>query len=229
MRDVIIACDFSSKEETLNFLNKFNNKNLFLKIGMELFYSTGIEFVKELKKEGYKIFLDLKLHDIPNTVYKTIKMLSNIGVDIINVHAAGGIEMMQAAKKAIEENKSKTQLIAVTQLTSITEEVMQNELLIKNTLIETVIKYAQNTKKVNLDGIVCSPLEVKYVKEVCGSDFICVTPGIRFLQSSKDDQKRVTTPQQAKELGSTYIVVGRVITSSDNPEEVYNICVEEFK
>lgn len=229
MRDVIIACDFSSKEETLNFLNKFNNKNLFLKIGMELFYSTGIEFVKELKKEGYKIFLDLKLHDIPNTVYKTIKMLSNIGVDIINVHAAGGIEMMQAAKKAIEENKSKTQLIAVTQLTSITEEVMQNELLIKNTLIETVIKYAQNTKKANLDGIVCSPLEVKYVKEVCGSDFICVTPGIRFLQSSKDDQKRVTTPQQAKELGSTYIVVGRVITSSDNPEEVYNICVEEFK
>ncbi|MCI6271550.1 MAG: orotidine-5'-phosphate decarboxylase [Erysipelotrichaceae bacterium] len=229
MRDVIIACDFSSKEETLNFLNKFNNKNLFLKIGMELFYSTGIDFVKELKKEGYKIFLDLKLHDIPNTVYKTIKMLSNIGVDIINVHAAGGIEMMQAAKKAIEENKSKTQLIAVTQLTSITEEVMQNELLIKNTLIETVIKYAQNTKKANLDGIVCSPLEVKYVKEVCGSDFICVTPGIRFLQSSKDDQKRVTTPQQAKELGSTYIVVGRVITSSDNPEEVYNICVEEFK
>ena len=229
MRDVIIACDFSSKEETLNFLNKFNNKNLFLKIGMELFYSTGIEFVKELKKEGYKIFLDLKLHDIPNTVYKTIKMLSSIGVDIINVHAAGGIEMMQAAKKAIEENKSKTQLIAVTQLTSITEEVMQNELLIKNTLIETVIKYAQNTKKANLDGIVCSPLEVKYVKEACGSDFVCVTPGIRFLQSSKDDQKRVTTPQQAKELGSTYIVVGRVITSSDNPEEVYNICVEEFK
>ncbi len=169
--------------------------------------------------------MGLKLHDIPNTVYKTIKMLSSIGVDIINVHAAGGIEMMQAAKKAIEENKSKTQLIAVTQLTSITEEVMQNELLIKNTLIETVIKYAQNTKKANLDGIVCSPLEVKYVKEAYVSDFICVTPSIRFLKSSKDDKKRVITPQQAKELGSTYIVFGRVITSSDNPEKVYNIYV----
>ena len=206
-RDVIIACDFSSKEETLNFLDSFKEEKPYVKIGMELYYACGPEIVKEIKSRGHKIFLDLKLHDIPNTVYKAMKNVAKLGVDMTNVHASGTIEMMKAAKKAIDDIGAETKLIAVTQLTSTSEDVMHEELLIPNGMQETVAHYALNAKKAGLDGVVCSPLEATIVKETCGEEFVSVTPGIRFADDAKGDQKRVTTPAIAKDLGCHYIVV----------------------
>ena len=228
MRDVIIACDFSTKEATLNFLDQFKDVKPFVKIGMELFYAEGPSIVTEIKQRGHKIFLDLKLHDIPNTVYKAMKNVAALGVDMTNVHAAGTIEMMRAAQKAIDEVNPSTKLIAVTQLTSTNEETMQKELWIEHVINETIQHYAFNTQEAGLAGVVCSPLEAKLVKDVCNENFITVTPGIRFDDASKGDQKRVTTPLMAKEIGSSYIVVGRPITASENPVEAYNRCVREF-
>ena len=228
MREVIIACDFSSKEATLAFLDQFKDVKPFVKIGMELYYAEGPSIVKEIKERGHKIFLDLKLHDIPNTVYKAMKNVAALGVDMTNVHAAGTIEMMKAAKKAIDEVNPNTKLIAVTQLTSTSEEMMQKELWIDHPINDTIQHYALNTQQAGLDGVVCSPLEAKLVKDVCNEDFITVTPGIRFDDASKGDQKRVTTPAMAREIGSSYIVVGRPITASDDPVAAYNRCVREF-
>ena len=228
MREVIIACDFSSKEATLSFLDQFKDVKPFVKIGMELYYAEGPSIVKEIKERGHKIFLDLKLHDIPNTVYKAMKNVAALGVDMTNVHAAGTIEMMKAAKKAIDEVNPNTKLIAVTQLTSTSEEMMQKELWIDHPINDTIQHYALNTQQAGLDGVVCSPLEAKLVKDVCNEDFITVTPGIRFDDASKGDQKRVTTPAMAREIGSSYIVVGRPITASDDPVAAYNRCVREF-
>ena len=228
MREVIIACDFSSKEATLAFLDQFKDVKPFVKIGMELYYAEGPSIVKEIKERGHKIFLDLKLHDIPNTVYKAMKNVAALGVDMTNVHAAGTIEMMKAAKKAIDEVNPNTKLIAVTQLTSTSEEMMQKELWIDHQINDTIQHYALNTQQAGLDGVVCSPLEAKLVKDVCNEDFITVTPGIRFDDASKGDQKRVTTPAMAREIGSSYIVVGRPITASDDPVAAYNRCVREF-
>ena len=228
MREVIIACDFSSKEATLAFLDQFKDVKPFVKIGMELYYAEGPSIVKEIKERGHKIFLDLKLHDIPNTVYKAMKNVAALGVDMTNVHAAGTIEMMKAAKKAIDEVNPNTKLIAVTQLTSTSEEMMQKELWIDHPINDTIQHYALNTQQAGLDGVVCSPLEAKLVKDVCNEDFITVTPGIRFDDASKGDQKRVTTPSMAREIGSSYIVVGRPITASDDPVAAYNRCVREF-
>ena len=228
MREVIIACDFSSKEATLAFLDQFKDVKPFVKIGMELYYAEGPSIVKEIKERGHKIFLDLKLHDIPNTVYKAMKNVAALGVDMTNVHAAGTIEMMKAAKKAIDEVNPNTKLIAVTQLTSTSEEMMQKELWIDHPINDTIQHYALNTQQAGLEGVVCSPLEAKLVKDVCNEDFITVTPGIRFDDASKGDQKRVTTPAMAREIGSSYIVVGRPITASDDPVAAYNRCVREF-
>lgn len=228
MRDVIIACDFSTSEETLNFLDQFKEEKPFVKIGMELFYSEGAQIVKEIKKRGHKIFLDLKLCDIPNTVYKAMKNIAALGVDMTNVHAFGGVEMMKSAKKAIEEVNPETKLIAVTILTSLDQSVLNNELLINNDINDVIVKYAKNTKEANLDGVVCSPLEAKIIKENCGEDFLTVTPGIRFADDAKGDQKRVTTPLMAKEIGSSYIVVGRSITGAKDPVASYRRCVKEF-
>ena len=226
---VIIACDFKDKEETLNFLNKFENEKLYLKIGMELFYSEGPEIVKEIKKRGHKIFLDLKLHDIPNTVEKAMKSLANLDVDMTNVHASGTIKMMEAGLRGLtKEDGTRPLLIAVTQLTSTSQEVMEQDLLIKENIEDVVMHYAENSKKAGLDGVVCSPLEVQAVKRKCGKDFLTITPGIRFSTDSKDDQSRITTPAKAKELGSDYIVVGRTITKAENPQEAYRKCVEDF-
>ena len=228
-KGVIIACDFKNKEETLKFIDQFGDEKLFLKIGMELFYSEGPEIVREIKNRGHKIFLDLKLHDIPNTVEKAMRSLSNLDVDMTNVHAGGTITMMEAGLKGLtKENGTRPLLIAVTQLTSTGQERMENDLLIEKPIEEVVMHYALNTKKAGLDGVVCSPLEVRKVKDVCGKDFITVTPGIRFSDDSKGDQVRVTTPEKAKELGSDYIVVGRSITGAENPVEAYNRCVREF-
>ena len=226
---VIIACDFKDKEETLNFLNKFENEKLYLKIGMELFYSEGPEIVREIKKRGHKIFLDLKLHDIPNTVEKAMKSLANLDVDMTNVHASGTIKMMEAGLRGLtKEDGTRPLLIAVTQLTSTSQEVMEQDLLIKENIEDVVMHYAENSKKAGLDGVVCSPLEVQAVKRKCGKDFLTITPGIRFNTDSKDDQSRITTPAKAKELGSDYIVVGRSITKAENPQEAYRKCVEDF-
>ena len=226
---VIIACDFKDKEETLNFLNKFENEKLYLKIGMELFYSEGPEIVRKIKKRGHKIFLDLKLHDIPNTVEKAMKSLANLDVDMTNVHASGTIKMMEAALRGLtKEDGTRPLLIAVTQLTSTSQEVMEQDLLIKENIEDVVMHYAENSKKAGLDGVVCSPLEVKAVKSKCGKEFLTITPGIRFSTDSKDDQSRITTPAKAKELGSDYIVVGRSITKAENPQEAYRKCVEDF-
>lgn len=226
-RDVIIACDFSSRAELAEFLKPFKNENPYLKIGMELFYKEGPNLVKELKEQGFKIFLDLKLHDIPNTVYKAMKNIASLGVDITNVHAAGGIEMMKQARNGLEEGAkgNKPVLIAVTQLTSTNSDMLKNELLIGESLENTVKIYAENAKKAGLDGVVCSPLEAPIIKKL---GLLSVTPGIRLLGDSKDDQKRVTTPVMARELGSTYIVVGRSITSAKNPLEAYRRCRNEF-
>ena len=226
---VIIACDFKDKEETLNFLNKFENEKLYLKIGMELFYSEGPEIVREIKKRGHKIFLDLKLHDIPNTVEKAMKSLANLNVDMTNVHASGTIKMMEAGLRGLtKEDGTRPLLIAVTQLTSTSQEVMEQDLLIKENIEDVVMHYAENSKKAGLDGVVCSPLEVQAVKRKCGKEFLTITPGIRFSTDSKDDQARITTPAKAKELGSDYIVVGRSITKAENPQEAYRKCVEDF-
>ena len=228
-KSVIIACDFKDKEETLNFLNKFADEKLYLKIGMELFYSEGPEIVREIKKRGHKIFLDLKLHDIPNTVEKAMKSLANLDVDMTNVHASGTIKMMEAGLRGLtKEDGTRPLLIAVTQLTSTSQEVMEQDLLIKENIEDVVMHYAENSKKAGLDGVVCSPLEVQAVKRKCGKDFLTITPGIRFSTDSKDDQSRITTPAKAKELGSDYIVVGRTITKAENPQEVYRKCVEDF-
>ncbi len=227
-REVIIACDFSDKQETLEFLEKLKDEKPYIKIGMELFYKTGPDFVKELKAKGFKIFLDLKLHDIPNTVYKAMKNLASLGVDITNVHASGGVEMMRMAKKGLDEGAKDGQkplLIAVTQLTSTSQEVLKNELLIETPLAETVKAYAENAKKAGLDGVVCSPLEAPIIKEI---GILSVTPGIRLAGDSANDQKRIATPQLAKELGSNFIVVGRSITSAENPVVAYKECVRQF-
>ena len=228
-KEVIIACDFKDKQDTIEFLNKFENKKLFLKIGMELFYSEGPEIVEEIKKRGHKIFLDLKLHDIPNTVEKAMKSLSKLDIDMCNVHAAGTKEMMEAAIRGLTRaDGSRPILIAVTQLTSTSEERMQKELLINRPINDVVGHYAINAKEAGLDGVVCSPLEVQLVKEKCGRNFITVTPGIRFEAKDAGDQVRVTTPQKAKELGSDYIVIGRPITQAENPVKAYTKCVNDF-
>lgn len=226
-KDVIIACDFKNKEELFKFLEPFKGLNPFLKIGMEIFYKEGPELVRELKRKGCKIFLDLKLHDIPNTVEKAMRNISELGVEIVNCHAAGGVEMMKAARRGLDytDEGKKSELIAVTQLTSISQEILENELLINRPLNEVVKTYAENAKKAGLQGVVCSPLEAPIIKEL---GLISVTPGIRFSDNSKDDQKRVATPDYAKELGATYIVVGRAITDALNPVEAYNRCVKEF-
>ena len=228
-KDVIIACDFKSKEEVLNFLDLFKEEKPFLKIGMELYYADGPEIVREIKKRGHKIFLDLKLHDIPNTVMKAMKVLSNLDVDMCNLHASGSIKMMEAAIQGLtREDGTRPLLIAVTQLTSTSEDVMQNELLINKPLDEVVMQYAHNAKVAGLDGVVCSPLEASKVKDKCGKDFITVTPGVRFADGEVGDQVRVTTPAKATEIGSDYIVVGRPITQADDPVAAYRRCVAEF-
>ena len=228
-KDVIIACDFNSAEETFAFLDKFTGKKPFVKIGMELFYAEGPEIVREIKKRGHKILLDLKLHDIPNTVMKAMKVLSGLDVDMVNVHAAGTIAMMEAAIKGLtREDGTRPLLIAVTQLTSTDEERMQKELYINKSLEETVMHYAKNAADAGLDGVVCSPLEAGKVHGVCGNSFVTVTPGIRFADGEAGDQVRITTPAKAKEIGSDYIVVGRPITQADDPVAAYERCVEEF-
>ena len=232
-RDVIIACDFASKEQVMEFLDRFSDGTTaskpFVKIGMELYYACGPEIVREIKARGHRIFLDLKLHDIPNTVKKAMRVLSNMDVDICNLHAAGGIEMMKAAVEGLtREDGTRPLLIAVTQLTSTSEEMLHNELLISETIQETIVRYAQNAKLAGLDGVVCSPLEAGLIKQRVGEDFVTVTPGIRFADSKKDDQKRITTPAMAREIGSDFIVVGRPITAADDPVAAYHRCCQEF-
>lgn len=228
-KDVIIACDFASAKDTFEFLDKFTEEKPFVKIGMELFYAEGPEIVREIKRRGHKIFLDLKLHDIPNTVKKSMAVLSKLDVDMTNLHAAGTIDMMKAALEGLtREDGTRPILIAVTQLTSTSEERMQNELLINASINDTIVKYAQNAKEAGLDGVVCSPLEAGMVKDACSKDFITVTPGVRFADGEVGDQVRVTTPEKAKEIGSDYIVVGRPITQADDPVAAYRRCCAEF-
>ncbi len=228
-KDVIVACDFESAEQTYAFLDKFTGKKPFVKIGMELFYAEGPEIVRQIKARGHKIFLDLKLHDIPNTVKKAMAVLSRLDVDICNLHAAGTIPMMEAALEGLTRpDGTRPLLIAVTQLTSTDQETMERDLLIKEKIDDVVIHYAQNAARAGLDGVVCSPLEAGKVHESCGSDFLTVTPGVRFADGAKGDQKRVMTPAQAKEIGSDYIVVGRPITAAENPVAAYERCVKEF-
>ena len=228
-KDVIIACDFNSKEETLAFLDKFTDVKPYVKIGMELFYAAGPEIVKEIKARGHKIFLDLKLCDIPNTVMKAMKVLSGLDVDMCNLHASGTIPMMEAAIKGLtREDGTRPLLIAVTQLTSTSEEVMQRDLLINEKIDKVVMHYANNAKLAGLDGVVCSPLEAGKVKEKCGKEFLTVTPGVRFADGDVGDQVRVTTPEKAKEIGSDYIVVGRPVTQAEDPVLAYKRCVNEF-
>ena len=229
--DVIIACDFKSAEDTFKFLDLFKDEERkpFLKIGMELYYAEGPSIVREIKRRGHRIFLDLKLHDIPNTVKKAMSVLSNLDVDMTNVHAAGTIDMMKAALEGLtREDGSHPLLIAVTQLTSTSEERMQNELLINATINDTIVKYAQNTKAAGLNGVVCSPLEAGMVKEACGKEFLTITPGVRFADGEVGDQVRVTTPARAREIGSAFIVVGRPITAAADPVAAYRRCVAEF-
>ena len=229
LRDVIIACDFSSAEATLQFLDKFTDCKPFVKIGMELYYAAGPAIVQQIKARGHKIFLDLKLHDIPNTVKKAMAVLSKMDVDMCNLHAAGTIEMMKAALEGLtREDGTRPLLIAVTQLTSTSEERMQRELLINASINDTIVQYARNAKEAGLDGVVCSPLEAGMVKEACGEEFVTVTPGVRFADGEIGDQVRVTTPARAKEIGTDYIVVGRPITQAADPVAAYKRCVEEF-
>ena len=228
-KDVIVACDFSSKDEVVSFLSKFKDEKPYVKIGMELFYAEGPAIVKEIKKMGHKIFLDLKLHDIPNTVKKSMNVLSNLDVDMCNLHAAGTKAMMEAALEGLtREDGTRPLLIAVTQLTSTSEERMKEDLLIDRPIDEVVMHYAKNAADSGLDGIVCSPLEAGKVHETCGSNFITVTPGVRFADGDIGDQVRVTTPAKAKEIGSDYIVVGRPITAAEDPVAAYKRCVAEF-
>ena len=229
-KDVIIACDFAGRQQTLELLDLFaGGRKPFVKIGMELFYAEGPEIVRELKRRGHPVFLDLKLHDIPNTVRKAMKVLSALDVDICNVHAAGTVEMMRAALEGLTRpDGTRPLLIAVTQLTSTSEERMQRELLIGASINDTIVKYAQNAREAGLDGVVCSPLEAAMVKDACGPDFLTVTPGIRFADASKDDQVRITTPARAREIGSDYIVVGRPVTAAPDPVAAYERCLKEF-
>lgn len=230
-KDVIIACDFNSKADLMTFLDKFENEDRkpFLKVGMELFYAEGPAIVKEIKARGHKIFLDLKLHDIPNTVKKAMAVLSALDVDICNLHAAGTAAMMEAALEGLTRaDGTRPLLIAVTQLTSTSEERMQKDLLIDRPLDEVVMHYAKNAKDAGLDGVVCSPLEAGKVKAVCGDAFLTVTPGVRFADGEVGDQVRVTTPSKARELGSDYIVVGRPITQAADPVQAYHRCIREF-
>lgn len=228
-KDVIIACDFASADDTFKFLDKFTEEKPFVKIGMELFYAEGPSIVREIKRRGHKIFLDLKLHDIPNTVKKSMAVLSKLDVDMTNLHAAGTIDMMKAALEGLtRDDGTRPILIAVTQLTSTSEERMQKELLINASINDTIVKYAQNAKVAGLDGVVCSPLEAGMVKQACSKDFITVTPGVRFADGEVGDQVRVTTPEKAREIGSDYIVVGRPITQADDPVAAYRRCCKEF-
>lgn len=230
-KDVIIACDFASADECLKFLDKFKDeaRKPFLKIGMELYYAAGPDMVRELKRRGFKIFLDLKLHDIPNTVRKAMKVLSALDVDMVNVHAAGTVEMMRAALEGLTRGDgTRPLLIAVTQLTSTSEKAMREQLLIDATINDTIAKYAANAKEAGLDGVVCSPLEAGLVKERCGDGFMAITPGIRFADAKADDQVRVTDPARAREIGSDFIVVGRPITAAEDPVVAYRRCVRDF-
>ena len=228
-RDVIIACDFASAEETFKFLDKFEGKKPFVKIGMELYYAEGPSIVREIKARGHKIFLDLKLHDIPNTVKKAMAVLSRLDVDMCNLHAAGTVNMMKAALEGLTRpDGTRPLLIAVTQLTSTSEETMRSDLLIEKPLDEVVMHYASCAKEAGLDGIVCSPREAGKVHERCGNDFVTVTPGVRFADGDVGDQVRVMTPAEAKKIGSDFIVVGRPITAAEDPVAAYERCVREF-
>ena len=230
-KDVIVACDFASAEQVFNFLDKFEGaaRKPFVKIGMELFYAEGPQIVREIKRRGHKIFLDLKLHDIPNTVKKAMSVLSNLDVDITNLHASGTIRMMEGALEGLTRpDGTRPLLIAVTQLTSTDQEAMENDLLIKEPIDKVVMHYASNAKKAGLDGVVCSPLEAGKVHDTCGADFLTITPGVRFADGDIGDQKRVMTPAAAKEIGSDYIVVGRPITAAEDPVAAYERCVAEF-
>ena len=228
-RDVIIACDFDSAEKTFAFLDKFTGRKPFVKIGMELYYAEGPEIVREIKRRGHKIFLDLKLHDIPNTVKKAMAVLSRLDVDMTNLHAAGTVRMMKDAVEGLTRpDGTRPMLIAVTQLTSTDQESMENDLLIKEPIDKVVMHYAACAKAAGLDGVVCSPLEAGKVHDSCGKDFVTVTPGVRFADGDIGDQKRVMTPAEAKKIGSDYIVVGRPITAAADPVAAYERCVEEF-
>ena len=228
-REVIIACDFSSAAQLTEFLDRFGEERPFVKIGMELFYAEGPAIVREVKRRGHKIFLDLKLHDIPNTVKKAMAVLSGLNVDIINLHAAGTAEMMKAALEGLTRpDGSRPLLIAVTQLTSTSEQRMRDELLIDHPIDEVIVHYAQNAQAAGLDGVVCSPLEAGMVKEACGKEFLTVTPGVRFADGDAGDQVRITTPARAREIGSDFIVVGRPITAAADPLAAYRRCAAEF-
>ena len=228
-KDVIIACDFADKETALNFLDKFEGRKPFVKIGMELFYAEGPQIVREIKARGHKIFLDLKLHDIPNTVKKSMAVLSRLDVDMCNLHAAGTSRMMEAALEGLTRpDGTRPLLIAVTQLTSTDQEAMERDLLIKEPIDKVVMHYAETAKNAGLDGVVCSPLEAQKVHDICGERFLTVTPGVRFADGDIGDQKRVMTPEQAKKIGSDYIVVGRPITAASDPVAAYERCIKEF-
>ena len=228
-KDVIVACDFSSAAQTLQFLDRFTGRKPFVKIGMELFYAEGPEIVRQIKARGHKIFLDLKLHDIPNTVTKAMAVLSRLDVDIVNLHAAGTTAMMEAALQGLTRpDGTRPLLIAVTQLTSTDQQSMERDLLIREPIADVVMHYARTAKAAGLDGVVCSPLEAAKVHDACGADFLTVTPGVRFADGDVGDQKRVMTPAQAKAVGSDYIVVGRPITAAEDPVGAYERCVEEF-
>ncbi len=228
-KDVIIACDFASKKDTLEFLDRFESVKPFVKIGMELFYAEGPQIVRDIRERGHQIFLDLKLHDIPTTVKKAMKVLSELDVNMCNLHAAGTRAMMEAALEGLTRaDGTRPLLIAVTQLTSTTEERMQNELLITKPIAETVMHYAKHACDAGLDGVVCSPLEAGAVHSVCGEKFMTVTPGIRFAGGDVGDQARITTPAKAREIGSDYIVVGRPITAAEDPVAAYFTCVKDF-
>ena len=228
-KDVLVACDFATAEETLAFIDKFTDEKPYVKIGMELFYAEGPQIVRQIKQRGHKIFLDLKLHDIPNTVKKAMKVLSGLDVDMCNLHAGGTIAMMEAALEGLTRpDGTRPLLIAVTQLTSTDQERMEKDLLIEKPLEEVVDHYAANAKKAGLDGVVCSPLEASKVHETCGENFLTVTPGVRFADGDAGDQVRITTPARAKEIGSDYIVVGRPITQAEDPVAAYRRCISEF-
>ena len=228
-KDVIIACDFPTAEQTLSFLDRFTDRKPFVKIGMELFYAEGPAIVRKIKQRGHKIFLDLKLHDIPNTVRKAMTVLSGLDADIVNLHAAGTAEMMRAALEGlVRPDGSRPLLIAVTQLTSTNQEALETELLIREPMDEVVLSYAENAKRAGIDGMVCSPLEAAAVHTRCGAGFLTVTPGVRFADGDRGDQKRVMTPAQAKAAGSDYIVVGRPITAAPDPAAAYARCIAEF-
>ena len=228
-RDVIIACDFPSAEKTLSFLDRFTGRKPFVKIGMELFYAEGPAVVRAIKERGHRIFLDLKLHDIPNTVKKSMAVLSSLDVDIVNCHASGTVRMMEAAREGLTRpDGTRPLLIAVTQLTSTDQEAMENDLWIREPIDRVVMHYAENARRAGLDGVVCSPLEAGKVHEICGADFLTVPPGVRFADGEIGDQKRVMTPAAAREIGSDYIVVGRPITAAADPVDAYRRCVEDF-